>query len=60
VIFFVPGYDPATRANLAGADLDPGAALFCLLHIWQRLRVWEPRSDLPGMHPEAPSPIFLL
>lgn len=44
----------------AGMDLDAGSALFCLLHIWQRLRVWEPGSTLPRMHPEAPPPILML
>jgi hypothetical protein len=44
----------------AGADFAAGSALFCLLHIWQRLRVWEPGSTVPGMHPEAPPPILLL
>jgi len=44
----------------AGMDLDAGSALFCLLHIWQRLRVWEPGAASPDMHPEAPPPILLL
>jgi hypothetical protein len=44
----------------AGADLDAGSAFFCLLHIWQRLRIWEPGSIRPRMHPEAPPPILLL
>lgn len=30
----------------------------CLLHIWNRLRVWLPGSDTPEHHPEA-RPIFV-
>jgi hypothetical protein len=35
---------------------DAGAAYLCLLHIWQRLRVWMPGLDSPKMHPLAPPP----
>ncbi len=37
-------------------DLDAGSAHLCLLHIWQRLRVWMPSLDSPRSHPLAPSP----
>lgn len=42
------------------ADLDIGSALFCLMHIWQRLRVWGPGASVPLKHPEAPPPLLLL
>lgn len=37
-------------------ELDAGSAYLCLLHIWQRLRVWGPESQIPLMHPDAPPP----
>jgi hypothetical protein len=40
-------------------ELDVGSALFCLLHLWQRLRVWEPGAAAPLKHPEAPPPLLL-
>jgi len=39
-----------------GPDLDVGSAYLCLLHIWQRLRVWRPGDGSPVMHPDAPPP----
>jgi hypothetical protein len=36
--------------------LDVGAAYLCLLHIWQRLRIWMPSLDSPRLHPLAPPP----
>ncbi|HEX3529341.1 MAG TPA: hypothetical protein VH988_19975 [Thermoanaerobaculia bacterium] len=41
-------------------DLDAGSALFCLLHIWERLRIWEPGASLPKKHPEAKPPVLFL
>lgn len=49
-----------TELWIGNPDLDIGSALFCLLHIWQRLRVWEPGAPAPLKHPEAPLPILLL
>lgn len=38
--------------------LDAGSAYLCLLHIWQRLRVWSPGAVSPLMHPDSPPPIL--
>jgi hypothetical protein len=46
-------------AGEADPDLDVGSALFSLLHIWQRLRVWEPGAIAPLKHPAAPPPLLL-
>jgi hypothetical protein len=43
----------------ADPSIDIGSALFCLLHIWQRLRVWEPGAEAPLLHPSAPPPLLL-
>ncbi|HYU33696.1 MAG TPA: hypothetical protein VEW48_16205 [Thermoanaerobaculia bacterium] len=43
----------------ADPDLDIGSALFSLLHLWQRLRVWEPGASTPLKHPAAPPPLLL-
>jgi len=39
-------------------DLDAGTAYLCLLHLWDRLRIWEERSDEPLQHPEARPPLL--
>jgi hypothetical protein len=44
----------------ADPDFDAMSALLCLLHIWERLRIWEPGLDAPKMHPEAKPPVLLL
>ena len=43
-----------------GMDLDAFSAYHCLLHIWDRLRVWEQGQTLPMMHPHAAPPALLL
>jgi hypothetical protein len=37
-------------------DLDVTTAYLCLLHIWQRLRVWETGRNIPLQHPASPPP----
>ena len=41
-------------------DPDAGPAYFCLLHIWQRLRSWEPGAAAALLHPNAPPPELFL
>jgi len=41
-------------------DTAPADAYLCLLHLWQRLRVWVPDSADPERHPLAPPPIIML
>lgn len=43
----------------ADPELDVGSALFSLLHLWQRLRVWGPGAAAPLKHPAAPPPLLL-
>jgi hypothetical protein len=47
------------EAGESDPELDVGSALFCLLHLWQRLRVWEPGAAAPLKHPAAPPPLLL-
>jgi hypothetical protein len=42
------------------ANLDVMSPSCCLLHIWQRLRVWRPGADSPLKHPDAPLPLLFL
>ena len=42
----------------ADPGLDAGPAYFCLLHIWQRLRVWGPDEPAPLSHQDAPEPVL--
>lgn len=42
--------------TLADATLDVSAAYYCLLHIWDRLRVWAQELDAPQQHPQAQPP----
>lgn len=44
---------------LDGTDVDSDAFL-CLLHIWDRLRVWLPGATEPIHHPDCNLPVFLL
>jgi hypothetical protein len=39
-------------------DLDAGTAYLCLLHLWDRLRIWEERAESPLQHPEARPPLL--
>jgi hypothetical protein len=41
-------------------DDAPADAYLCLLHLWQRLRVWVPDAGEPECHPLAPPPIILI
>jgi hypothetical protein len=43
-----------------GAGVDAVSAYYSLLHIWDRLRVWEPGQTVPMMHPLAAPPALLL
>lgn len=45
---------------LAEPDLDVTAAYYCLLHIWDRLRIWAPDEDAPQQHPRAQPPSLFL
>lgn len=36
-----------------GVELD---AYLCLLHVWQRLRIWSEGDQEPARHPDAPPP----
>lgn len=41
-------------------DLDVFSAYLCLLHLWDRLRIWAPNEEGPLQHPRAhPPPLFL-
>jgi hypothetical protein len=46
-------------SNALGDDA-PADAYLCLLHLWQRLRVWVSDSGEPERHPDAPPPIILI
>jgi hypothetical protein len=39
-------------------NLDAGTAYLCLLHLWDRLRIWEERAESPLQHPEAKPPLL--
>jgi hypothetical protein len=39
-------------------DLDAGTAYLCLLHLWDRLRIWEAGAEAPLQHPEARPPLL--
>lgn len=43
----------------SGVDVDTDTYL-CLLHVWDRLRVWCPGSDGPAHHPRCQSEVALL
>jgi hypothetical protein len=43
----------------SGEYVDPGTYL-CLLHIWDRLRVWSPGAGRPVYHPRCQSEVALL
>jgi hypothetical protein len=38
--------------------LDAGTAYLCLLHLWDRLRIWEEGAETPLQHPEARPPFL--
>lgn len=44
----------------ADPELDTLNAYYCLLHLWQRLRLWESGAAEPIQHPEAPPPTLPL
>lgn len=45
----------------ADPELDVAAANLCLLHLWDRLRIWAPGLSGPERHPHAQPPsLFLL
>lgn len=39
-------------------ELDAGSAYLCLLHVWDRLRIWEPGAREPECHPDSRPPIL--
>ena len=41
-------------------DLDVQEAFLCLMHLWERLRVWTPGAQQPEKHPAAPPPTRLM
>jgi hypothetical protein len=41
---------------LRDPDLDVWAAYHCLLHVWDRLRVWLPGATIPEAHMRARPP----
>lgn len=43
----------------ADPSLDPSEALLCLLHLWDRLRIWLPGHDVPEHHPNARPPALM-
>jgi hypothetical protein len=50
------GFD---ELHVAGYDVDVGT-YHCLLHVWDRLRVWSAGSAAPAHHPRLQSDIFIL
>ncbi len=48
--------DDALEADPA---VDPSEALLCLLHLWDRLRIWVPGNDAPECHPAAKPPSLM-
>jgi hypothetical protein len=42
------------------AELDVLSAGLCLLHIWDRLRIWTAGADSPEHHPRAHLPLLLM
>lgn len=48
------------RLSEALGDTAPADTYLCLLHLWQRLRVWAPDAAEPERHPLAPPPIILI
>ena len=45
---------------LEDEGLDVGSAYLCLLHIWDRLRIWTRGAESPEHHPSATTPLFLM
>jgi len=45
---------------LGDGELDAGSAYLCLLHLWDRLRIWTPNAESPEHHPRATMPLFLM
>lgn len=43
---------------ISDPELDAGSAYLCLLHIWDRLRIWEPGAREPECHPDSRPPIL--
>jgi hypothetical protein len=44
----------------ADDSVDPSEALLCLLHVWDRLRIWVPGNETPECHPAARPPSLML
>lgn len=44
------------RLALDNPNLDVTPAFYCLLHIWDRLRIWGPEAAEPERHPSAQPP----
>lgn len=43
----------------ADPSIDPSEALLCLLHLWDRLRIWVPGHDAPECHSNAKPPALM-
>lgn len=48
--------DVVDEHALRDPDLDVWAAYHCLLHVWDRLRIWPPGAIHPEAHPRAQPP----
>lgn len=44
----------------ADVNLDTQSAYLCLLHIWDRLRIWVGPAESPEHHPRSSPPLFLM
>jgi hypothetical protein len=44
----------------ANPDLDSAPACYCLLHIWERLRIWAPGMEQPQQHPFSKPPSLFM